>query len=229
MTGAAEAFGNYVGFYVGDEKGSIKIGVPEPTPVVNKDFKQLTFDSYNIETGTYSWDVLGLAASGHCKLESMDKVVFSDTVQFSKAVGAYLRIGGKPSAWHGLVFSNTADGRLVLNEAEGKMPAIYFDPATAGTDLVGRDIKLELSFEYVDSDGDGKKDDVKLGVWFDGKAYGDRWFYLQDVAELLGGYLGIYCANEAAYLKVYTYHVPIDYTIWGFTKRWAYELGLRKA
>jgi len=228
LTGAAEAFGNFVGFYVEDEKGSIKIGVPEPTPVVNKDFKQLTFDSYDIETGTYSYDVLGLATSGHCDLESLDKVVFSDTVQFSKATGTSLRIGGKPSAWHGLVFNNTADGKLMLNEATGKMPTIYFDPATAGTALVGKDIKLQLSFEYVDSDEDGKKDDVKLGVWFNGKAYGDRWLYLQDIAEVLGGYLGIYCANEDAYLKVYTYHVPIDYTIWGFTKRWAYELGLRK-
>lgn len=228
LSNAADAFGNYVGFYVENKQGSIKIGVPEPTPVANQHFEQLTFDSYGIETSTYRFDKLGLSAIGHCSLKDLNKVVFSDTVQFSKAAGAQIRIGGKPSAWHGLILANTEDGKLVLTEAEGRMSPIYFDSATAGTALVGTDVKLQLSFEYVDADGDGKKDDVKLGVWFNGIAYGDRWVYLQDIAEVLGGYLGIYCSNQDAFMKIYTYHVPIDYTIWGFTRRWAYELGLRK-
>lgn len=228
-TGVADNLGTYIGFYSGNEEGSITLGVPEPMPLVDTSFTKLTFDSYGLESGTYGYNNNDLAVSGKIKSDSLDRVVFSDTVQFSREAGATLRIGGKPSAWHGLILSNTEDGKLMLNEAEGKIPTIYFDPATAGTELTGKDIKLTLSFEYVDSDEDGNKDDVKLGVWFNGKAYGDRWIYLQDIAELLGGYISIYCSNENASLKIETYNVPIDFTIWGFTIRWAYELGLRKA
>jgi hypothetical protein len=119
-------------------------------------------------------------------------------------------------------------GTLTLNEATGKISAITFKPEIAGTELVGKDIHFAMSFEYVDYDGDGFKDDIKLGVWFNGKAYGDRWIYLRDVAGVMGPYLGIYSSNESAYLKIQTKLIPIDFTEFGFTKRWAYELKLKK-
>ena len=69
---------------------------------------------------------------------------------------------------------------------------------------------------------------MKLGVWFDGKAYNDRWIYLKDYASNLGGHLGVYCPNEQTSLAIYTYMPPIDFAEFGFTANWAVELGLKK-
>ena len=229
LSGASDKFGSYLGFYVSDAEGSIQIGTPEPAPAVNDSFTKITFDSYEIETGRYSYDVDGLAVSGHNGLDSLDKVVFSDIIQFSETAGAELRIGGNETAWYGLLFRSVGDGKIVLYDTREKFAPVTFDSAAAGVDLLGQDVEWTLSFEYVDFDEDGLKDDVKLGVWFDGVAYNGRWIYLKDCAPNLGGYLGIYCPNESTYVSLVTYLVPIEFKIWGFSLRWAYELGLKKA
>jgi hypothetical protein len=85
-----------------------------------------------------------------------------------------------------------------------------------------------MSFEYVDYDGDGKKNDVKFAIWFNGKPYADRWYYLQDKAEELGGYFMIYSANEGSSVTIKTEMPPVDFEEYGFTKDWFNELGLKK-
>ena len=229
LAGARDNLGNYVSFYVSDPKGSVQIGTPEPAPTVDESFTQITFDSYEIETGRYSYDEKGLAASGHNGLDSLDRVVFSDIIQFSETEGAELRLGGDETPWYGLLFRSTGNGKITLYDTREKFAPVTFDSAAAGVDLLGQDVEWTLSFEYVDFDEDGLKDDVKLGVWFDGVAYNGRWIYLKDCAPNLGGYLGIYCPNESTYVSLVTYLVPIDFKIWGFSLRWAYELGLKKA
>ena len=110
------------------------------------------------------------------------------------------------------------------------MPTIYFDPATAGTALVGKDIKLQLSFEYVDSDGDGKKDDVKLGVWFNNVLYRNSFIYLIDYAENLGNTCSVYVQKADAWVKISsdkTVDMGVDFTLFGFTKNWKQELGIK--
>jgi len=155
-------------------------------------------------------------------------VVFSDTVNFSDAAGAQMRFGGKNSAWEGMVWETIGDGKLQLTAATGEFPAMVFTSEIAGVKLTGNDVDIKFSFEYVDADGDGKKDDVKFGVWFNGKAYNNRWIYLMDYAEKLGGFVGVYCPNKKTSLKLYTYMPPIDFTEYGFTTKWALELGLKK-
>ena len=228
FTNAIDTLGNYIGFYIEQQEGTIKLGIPDPTPTVNPNFTKVTFDSYDIMTGTYAYNKGGMAVSGNCELESMDRVVFSDIVNFSKEPGAQLHIGGGKSEWHGMIFTSTEAGNLYFREATGKFSPISFMAETAGVQLVGRDVELTVSIEYVDSDGDGDKDDVKLGVWFDGKAYNDRWIYLPNYAEYLGGYLGICCPNEQTSLSIKTYMKPIDFAEFGFTINWAFELGLKK-
>jgi hypothetical protein len=98
----------------------------------------------------------------------------------------------------------------------------------AGVKLTGEEVKITMSFEYVDSDEDGKKDDVKFAVWFNGKAYQNRYFYLTDMVPNLGGYMGIYVDNEDAYLSIKTKAEPADFTEYGFTKNWKEELRLNK-
>lgn len=197
--------------------------IPE-APTVNPGFKQLTFDSYLIYSDEYGYDGSNdLSASGHCGLNSLDKVVFSDTINITDKPGANLYIGGKTNGWEGLLLGSAENGNLVL-VYDGK--SILFTSAKAGVKLTDNDVKITFSFEYVDADDDGQKDDVKLGVWFNGKAYNNRWIYLNDYADKLGGFIGVYSAVEGAALTVKTYNAPIDFAEWGFTKDWAKTLGL---
>ncbi len=228
LLGAKGKLGNYASFYVSNDEGYVIIGKPVAAPSVDDSFKKITFNSYDMESGIYKYNPLGLSASGDGGLTSLDRVVFSDTVNFSDAAGVQMRFGGKTSPWEGMVWESIGDGKLQLTAATGGFPAMVFDSETAGVKLTGNDVEVIFSFEYVDSDGDGKKDDVKFGVWFDGKAYNDRWIYLRDYAEKLGGYLGVYCPNEQTTLKIYTYMPPIDFAEFGFTVNWAIELGLKK-
>lgn len=214
--------------YVGDKEGYVQIGTPEPAPTLDDSFAKLTFDSFDVATSTYEYNNGDLAVSGYCGMNSMDKVIFSDTIKFSKEVGAQLRIFGKETPWYGMIFEAIGDGKLRLSDASGVFETMIFDSETAGTDLAGKDLKLTFSMEYVDSDDDGQKDDVKLGIWFNDKPYADRWFYLKDSAANLGGNMLIYCPSEQTSITITTYMKPIDFTIWGFTGRWLYELGLKK-
>lgn len=227
LTGAAEKLGNNIGLYVQEKEGFITIGTQEAAPVLDASFKKLNFASYDIESGSYGYNDNDLAVSGNCGLNSLDKVVFSDTVQFSDANGAQLRIGGKKDAWYGMIWEATGDGKLYVTDPEGGFTPMTFDPEKAGVKLTDNKVKLTLSFEYVDSDEDGSKDDVKLGVWFDGKAYDDRYIYLRDYAGKLGGYLGIYSTNHNSTLTIWTSFPPVDFAEFGFTERWAYTLRLK--
>lgn len=236
LTGAAQKLGGLVSFYVENEEGYVQLGMPQPTPTINKDFKKLTFDSYEIETGTYkikySPDTEGklqpdASASGTCRLANMDGVVFSDIVNFSKEAGAQLRIFGKESMWHGLVIETLGNGKLQILDASGVFAPIVLDSETAGVALNGRDIEMTLSVEFVDSDDDGKKDDVKLGIWFDGKSYDNKWFYLRDSAKNIGPYALIFCPNEKTSFSLQTDWVQIDFGEFGFTTNWFKELGLK--
>ena len=43
---------------------------------------------------------------------------------------------------------------------------------------------MKVSIQYVDNDGDGTKNDVKVGMWFNDKLYENKYIYLKDYANL---------------------------------------------
>lgn len=208
-------------------EGTVVLNASDPAPAaptVNPAFKQLTFDSYTVYSGVYGYNGSeDLLASGNCGLDSLDKVVFSDTINITDKPGANLYIGGKTDGWGGLLLGSAENGKLALIY-DGI--TITFTSAEAEVQLTDNDVKITFSFEYVDADEDGATDDVKLGVWFNGKAYNNQWIYLNDYADKLGGFIGISSAAEGAALTVKTYNAPIDFAEWGFTKDWAKTLGL---
>ncbi|MEE0885081.1 MAG: hypothetical protein U0L59_07645 [Faecalimonas sp.] len=198
-----------------------------PAPIMNESFTKLTFDSYGIKTGVYKYNDNRLSASGSCEKGDLDRVIFSDTVNFSDASGARILVGGGQSAWHGLAIYNIAEDTIQIKSAAGQpFEPLVLRSKEAGVKLTGQDVKLTMSFEYVDSDEDGKKDDVKFAIWFDGKAYQNRYFYLTDMVPNLGGYMGIYVDNKEASLAIKTYVEPADFTEYGFTTNWKKELRL---
>ena len=201
----------------------------EEVPTLNPNFKELTFASYEIKTGTYKYANKKLSAKGQAELDNLDGVIFSDTVNFSDEPGACICFGGVKTAWQGLNILSTAKGELQIKAATGKpFEPLVFKSEYAGVDLTGQDVEFTMSFEYVDADGDGQKNDVKLGVWFNGKAYRNKWYYLPNFAEQLGSHLGIYIPNEKTTLSIKTYTEPFVFEEFGFTKNWKHELRLKK-
>ena len=166
--------------------------------------------------------------NGHCQEFSLDKVVFTDTLHFPEDGDVQWRFGGGASPWEGLMITASGNTLKLSNTVDGMWLPITFDPEVAGCDLVGKDVNITMSFEYVDSDDDGQMDDVRLGVWFNDKAYADRCYYLKDKAPELGGFTMFYSPSGQYGVTIRPYYPSLDFTIFGYTKNWAVELGLKE-
>jgi hypothetical protein len=55
--------------------------------------------------------------------------------------------------------------------------------------LTGAELDLQLSFQLVDNDGDRKKDDLKLGIWFNEVLYNNSYFYFNNCTFVQSGKL----------------------------------------
>ena len=150
-------------------------------------------DTYGIKMGSNGTDV-SLTTSGTCGKKSLDGVLFHGKVKFSTEAPITISFFGKDNAWKGLRLASVADGSLVLkNFLTGVDNGTNnFTPDTAGTQLTGVEIDLKMSVQYADQDGDGTKDDVQLGVWFNDKLYNDAYIYLDGAVANLGNYIGIF-------------------------------------
>lgn len=200
---------------------------------LNPDLKKITFSHFGIQDGTYTYFPGDFAVSGTYKGE-LNNTVFCGRISFSSEMTAYLRIGGKESAWKGLSLTNQlGDGGLsIRNESSiGNGSRYKFNSDVAGTELLDNEFDLKLSFEVMDTDGDGAEDDVKLGVWFNDVLYNDTYIFLTDYAPALGSKMGIYCGNENTWIKVSSIPEliePFDYARFGLTKDWKKTLNVEE-
>ena len=89
---------------------------------------------------------------------------------------------------------------------------------------------MKLSTEIVDSDGDGKKDDVKLGVWFNNVLYNNKYIELKDYAQYLGSRMSVFVRGDGGFVKLKSdssVYTGVDFALFGFTRNWDAELGER--
>ena len=117
-----------------------------------------------------------------------------------------------------------------MQDGEEKTEIYTFHPMYAGVQLVDNTFNMKLSVEFVDSDNDGVKDDVKLGVWFNNVLYRNSFIYLIDYAENLGNTCSVYVQKADAWVKISsdkTVDMGVDFTLFGFTKNWKQELGIK--
>ena len=223
--GAAE-FGKRMGVYANgvditlSTPGSQTSGKAEKLP----DFKYITLGNFGIKDGTYS----NKFVDGSYAFR-LHKVIFSVDVEFSSGPSDDFRYGSKVDGWHGLRFW-TKNGQMYMEDVDGYTDTYMFNSVGAGVTLEDTPYNFKLSTEYVDSDGDGLKDDVKLGVWFNDKLYDNQYIYLTDYVSHLGRWIGIYSAAETEYVKMSS--VPgiptgVDYTLFGFTSDWRKEIGIK--
>lgn len=116
-------------------------------------------------------------------------------------------------AWYGINFM-FRNGTLTLSESgQGDKTilgtAITFDPTKAGVSSFYDEVRMQISLEAVDNDADGANDDVKCGIFFNGKLYNDTYIYANDRVERLGN--GIYINNAPnAKASVFEINKPDD-------------------
>lgn len=229
--------GNMLGIYL-PNKGTIRLKTPAgagstittgKTEQPDKEFKNTTFGNFAIKDGKYGYIGQVLGANG-TYIFSVKATVFSGNFHFSSAFGADFRYGGKKNPWNGLRFWTTGDGKLYMQDATEKTDIYEFHPMYAGVQLVDNMFNMKLSVEFVDSDKDGKKDDVKLGVWFNDVLYKNAYIYLKNYAKYMGNACSIYVQKEDAWIVVKGdtgVDTGVDFTLFGFTKNWKKELGIK--
>ena len=184
--------------------------VSEKAEVLNKYLEKITFADYGIADGTYSGEdnmKVGYYMGGY------DDKVFSGDVTFSE-YRTDIWIGGQESAWQGMGILSGYEGdtttlRLMVDGRE-----YIFTPEIAGTTLVGKSVNLKLSYELVDNDNDGKKDVLKLGVWFNNKLYNNQYIYVTNYEQYMGPYIGLYTALADSRITVAS-DLTVDYVALG--------------
>ena len=179
----------------GDSTAKLE-SVELPARSFPSDLKEITFDDFaEFEVGSYTG---GVSTFGQYA-EDLDGTVFVGKVKFTRAEGGEpcIIIGGKNSG-HGLVLRTSVKDdveclRLYSDpRPENAITERYFYSDVAGTELIGKEFRLYLTFQCIDSDGNGEKNDLKLGIWFNGVLYDNQYIYLKDYADTdyaLGNYL----------------------------------------
>lgn len=172
-------------------------------------FLTVTPSDFGILDGDYNYTDTNLAADGILENQytatgamTLDRKAFSTEVSF-KGNDAQIRIGGVNAASEGILFKRKNNTQFELAECqEMGLHSQTFDISRAGLASIDDTFQLKLSFEFVDRDCDGQKDDVKYGVWFNDRLYANTYFYALDKVSHLGMRLGIYLAGEDAEIEI---------------------------
>ena len=192
----------------------------------DKSLKEISFSSFGIEDAVFDdIDVSRLCATGsYYDIEegnTLDGTLFHGVVKFSKVGSCELRFGGLISPWTGIRIMGASDGNIYVLDAEGDAPekqySYILNPYDAGCQLVGKWLDLKISTQFVDVDGDGKKDDVQLGFWFNDVLYKNEYIVLMNYRKNMGSYLSIYCfdANTDIAIKSVELNNTISLDIFG--------------
>ena len=148
---------------------------------------------------------------------------------FSNTKGGDFRYAGKENEWCGIWFYNLADGKLYMRGVKGDTGTYVFNSVVAGVELTDNEYNMKLSTEFVDSDNDGVKDDVKLGVWFNDVLYDNEYIYLENYVQHFGNYAAVYVDKGEGSIRVKSdtsVEKGVDFSLFGCTKNWSKEIGL---
>ena len=195
--------------YPESEGASLKL-TSEKAEVLNKYFEKISFADYGIGDGTYSGEdnmKVGYYMGGY------DGKVFSGDVIFSEH-RTDIWIGGVDDPWYGMGFLSGYEGDTTTLRFWADGREYILTPEIAGTTLVGKSVNLKLSYELVDSDNGGKKDVLKLGIWFNNKLYNNQYIYVTNYEQYMGPYMGLYTAWTDSAITVAS-DLSVDYVALG--------------
>jgi len=180
--------GTWMNFYVGKNQiVAIKsVGEIDWKPLPTG-MTEITFRDFGFADGNYTQ-----YPEGQYEGETLDNTLFSGKITFPQSVSAHLMYGGKVASggFDIVPAQDTVTGEWYLrlfdtnqDKSGSKFSERKFYSDVAGVQLVGTELDLKLSLEYIDNDVDGVKNDVKLGVWFGGKLYNNNYIYLKNFVD----------------------------------------------
>jgi len=216
LNGMAEHLGFYMGIYCDSEEARLtvaSVGDVVAGKQPDAELTRISFADYGVENGLYRINNIDanpfdFSVEGLYK-GSIDGILFDGNLLYSTEGGATITIGGKDDAWHGFRLTNNENGRLVLSNVTGGDKNVFrsliFSEQIAGTKLIGKEFNFKMSIQFEDFDGDGVRDDVKLGLWFNDALYANQYLYLDGFAEYLGNHMGIFCETENSSVMIKSY------------------------
>ena len=198
----------------------------EPLPT---GLTQIGFSDFGIKSGVYEG-----GATGTYEGESLKNTLFSGIVKWNPEVGETHLVYGGVGGSHGAInLVNAVDaktGELCLrmyyttpkNDGGKKYTNHYFYSDVANVTLIGEELDLKISLEYVDNDDDAKENDLKIGLWFDGKLYNNRYIYIDNFEEtghVLSNKIQIVNRLGSAF-NVGSISDWLDWSVFGLTSNW---------
>lgn len=162
---------------------------PEVLETIPEGLEELHFIDFGIENGEYGKGTY----KGEYGGTTLDDTLVCGKLTFTPRGDTHVLIGGKkPMGGFGisaLVPDKETEWVLRLYDTNvdkkgWKFDPIYFYSDVAGVPLVGQELDFKVSIQYVDNDGDGVENDVKLGMWFNDKLYDNKYIYLKDYESL---------------------------------------------
>ena len=158
---------------------------PEVLETMPEGLEELTYIDFGFNKEEYTKGT----HKGEYGGTTLDNTVISGKVTFTPKGDTHILFGGtKPMGGFGLsalVPNKSTEWVLRLYDTNVDKKGVKFDPVffysdVAGTQLVGAELDLKVTIQYVDNDGDGLKNDVKVGMWFNDKLYDNKYIYLKD-------------------------------------------------
>ena len=223
------SLGNYL-YATGIGKGKITLqSIQRET--MPEGLKEISFWDFCIDDRVFEKNA---STTGQYYEDSLDGTMFAGKVTFSKPGekgSALIAIGSRDKYWNGLTLKAevSAEGEPHLRLYDAQKRTLFmerrFYPEVVGSTLVGAELELQMSFEFVNHDGGKTRNDLKLGMWFNGKLYKNEYIFIcnyVDTDTTFGTFMTIY-APEGSSLKVQsvqTSNGPISYAAFGLTKDW---------
>lgn len=194
----ADMLGNTFATYCASETSIALNSMVEYAQRPNADFDRITFSDFGLETQEITCGADVVASSKASAYTTLDRVVFSGDFRMSDAENYQIIYGGD-SGWSGLRLMIESDGSLNGSwyHSDGSSQLVIWGmPEHLGLDsLTQETFNVMISTELVDDDGDGNKNDIKVGVWFNEVLYeyeGSGYHIVKDWGDQLQNGFSIY-------------------------------------
>lgn len=137
--------------------------------------------------------------------------------------------------------------KIIFGDNGGRSEKYTFIAKKCNLDsFTGKNIKIGISTEYADLDGDGAEDDVRFGLWINDVLANNEYInaidyrqYVGNEENGIGGGLGIYIKPSSATengepvskhnplkAKLSSVLIPVNFKQFGFTNNWERELDI---
>lgn len=216
-----EYLNDKIGIFAWNTTGTVSVASVEPTlDSITEDFTKVTPKDFGLLYKTYEGVETDYVENGSQKtpVKNMHEVRFDAKISMSGSKTRFIYMSSGSNNWAGLTFLLRSSGSYIwlqnaIEGSDGKVwtegeasgtTNCYLQPATAiegATTFEGLTYQLTITTERVAADTDNVDNDLKVGVWFNGKLYNEKYFYIKDCADVVAA---------SVYLVRYTGSITLE-------------------